>query len=170
MFTGELVVSIDAWAEGLRKTWGDRKIQRLERMVPDVVAGIELVLMAVRVGREEREERERSWAGLQSRRLMAKARAEREEKRTEYLGRILRMKKEAEEIRSWLDSLAREDRPAADTDIERMIAWTRERLAHLELESSLGAVVAGLEDKTLFPEPDDLHDPLGEPPPQSRWW
>jgi hypothetical protein len=170
VFTGELIVSIDAWAEGLRKTWGDVKIQRVERMLPDMVAGIELVLTAERVRREEREERERRWAELQSRRLMAKARAEREEKRTEYLGRILRMKKEAEEIRSWLDSLAREDRPAANTDIERMIAWTRERLAHLELKSSLGAVVAALEGKTLFPEPDDLHDPLGEPPPQSRWW
>lgn len=169
MSTGELVVAIDAWADGLRKTWGDGKTQRLETMVPDIVVGIELVLAAVRVRREEREERERLWAELQRRRHMAKARADREEKRTQYLSRLLRMRKEADEIRGWLSSLNHENPPAADTSLGRMIAWTRERLVRLDQETSLGAVVAGLDGKSLFPDPDDLHDPLGDPPAANGW-
>lgn len=169
VFTGDLVVTIDAWADGLRKTWGDGKTQRLETMVPNIVAGIELVLAAVRTRREEREERERRWAELQRRRLLAKARAEREEKRTEYLNRILAMRQEADEIRRWLNSLSREEADAGHADLERMIAWTRERLVRLEHETSLGSVVAGLDGKSLFPDHDDLHDPLGEPPPHPEW-
>ncbi len=73
-WTGELVFSIDVWADGLRKTWGDGKIQRIERLVPDIVAGIELVLEFIRVRREEREDRERKWQELQRRRKLAHAR------------------------------------------------------------------------------------------------
>lgn len=84
-WTGELVFSIDAWADGLRKTWGDGKTQRVERMVPEIVAGIELILETIRVRREEREERERQWKILQHRRQLAQARLKREETRLSRL-------------------------------------------------------------------------------------
>ena len=59
------------------------------RLVSDIVAGIELVLEAVRVRREESEERERQWKELQRRRRLAKARKEREERRLSHLQRIV---------------------------------------------------------------------------------
>ena len=105
-WTGELVFAIDTWADGLRKTWGDGKTQRVERMVPDIVAGIDLVLEFIRVRREEREDRERKWRELQRRRKLAHARNEREEKRLAHLQHIVELRREAREIREWLVSLA----------------------------------------------------------------
>lgn len=103
-WTGELVFSIDAWADDLRKTWGDGKTQRVERMVPEIVAGIE----TIRVRREEREERERQWKILQHRRQLAQARLKREETQLSHLRQIIELRREAREIREWISGLPQE--------------------------------------------------------------
>ena len=118
-WTGELVFSIDAWADDLRKTWGDGKTQRVERMVPEIVAGIE----TIRVRREEREERERQWKILQHRRQLAQARLKREETRLSHLRQIIELRREAREIREWISGLPQEAGLAVDSDLGRMLQW-----------------------------------------------
>ena len=122
-WTGELVFAIDVRADGLRKTWGDGKIQRIERMVADIVAGIELILEFIRVRREKREDREQKWQGLQRRRKLANARKEREEKRLAHLRHIVDLRREARDIRDWLSSLPSEASPTEDNDLGRMMIW-----------------------------------------------
>lgn len=168
-WTGELVFSIDTWADGLRKTWGDGKTQRVERMVPDIVAGIELVLEAIRVRREESEERERRWQELQRRRKLAHARKEREEKRLAHLQSIVELRREAREIRDWLASLPGDAKPSEDSDLGRMLIWVGERLAEIDRQTGMDAARSFAGTSDLFPEVDALHDPLGDPPPGSGW-
>lgn len=122
-WTGELVFAIDVRADGLRKTWGDGKIQRIQRMVADIVAGIELILEFIRVRREKREDREQKWQGLQRRRKLANARKEREEKRLAHLRHIVDLRREARDIRDWLSSLPSEASPTEDNDLGRMMIW-----------------------------------------------
>lgn len=168
-WTGELVFSIDCWAGSLRKTWGDGKTQRVERMVSDIVAGIELVLEAIRVRREESEERERQWKDLQRRRELAKARKEREERRFSHLQRIVELRREAREIRDWLAELSGVTQPSEHSELGRMLLWVRDRLAEIERQTGLDAARAVAGETNLFPEVDELHDPLGDPPTGYGW-
>lgn len=168
-WTGELVFSIDGWADGLRKTWGDGKTQRVERMISDIVAGIELVLEAIRVRREESEERERQWKELQRRRGLAKARKEREERRLSHLQRIVELRREAREIRDWLAELSEVTQRSEDSDLARMLLWVRDRLTEIERQTGSDAARAVAGEANLFPEIDELHDPLGEPPTGYGW-
>jgi hypothetical protein len=57
--TGDLVMQIQGWGDGVRRTWADGRTQRLDRMVEDVATGLEAILAARRLQRKEREERER---------------------------------------------------------------------------------------------------------------
>tara|TARA_R110000868_G_scaffold411283_2_gene702784 strand:+ start:65003 stop:66259 length:1257 start_codon:yes stop_codon:yes gene_type:complete len=169
-WTAQLVFSIDAWADGLRKTWGDGKTQRVERMVPDIVAGIELVLETVRVRREESEERERRWQELQRRRKLAHARKEREEKRLVHLDRIVKLRREAREIRDWLASLPDDAKPSEDNDLGRMLIWVGQRLGEIDRQTGIEAARSFAGTGDLFPEIDELQDPLGDPPERNGWY
>lgn len=168
-WTGELVFAMDVWADGLRKTWGDGKIQRIERLVPDIVAGIELVLEFIRVRREEREDRERKWQELQRRRKLAQARKEREEKRLAHLRHIIDLRREARDIRDWLASLPPETNPTEESDLGRMITWVGRRLADIDRQTGIEAAQSFAGTNDLFPQADELHDPEGDPLPGSVW-
>ncbi|AEM40075.1 hypothetical protein [Ketogulonicigenium vulgare] len=168
-WTGELVFSIDAWADGLRKTWGDGKTQRVERMVPEIVAGIELILETIRVRREEREERERQWKILQHRRQLAQARLKREETRLSHLRQIIELRREAREIREWISGLPQEASLSGDSDLGRMLQWVDSRLAELDRQTGLDAAKSFAAEGDLFPAVDELEDPLGDPPVSSGW-
>ncbi|THD71152.1 hypothetical protein E7681_18455 [Thalassobius vesicularis] len=169
-WTGQLVFSIDARADGLRKTWGDGKTQRVERMVPDIVAGIELVLESVRVRREDSEERERRWQELHRRRKLAHARKEREEKRLAHLERIVELRREAREIRDWLASLPDDAKPSEDSDLGRMLIWVDQRLGEIDRQTGIVAARSITGTGDLFPEIDELQDPLGDPPERNGWY
>jgi hypothetical protein len=49
------------------------------------------------------------------------------------------------------------------------MAWVRERLGALEEALLPGAIAADLDANRLFPEIDDLADPLGEPEEDDEW-
>jgi len=52
-----------------------------------------------------------------------------------------------------------------------MLIWARERLAHLERRTTVDAAAVELKGKSLFPEVDELYDPLGDPPePKCYYW
>jgi hypothetical protein len=45
-----------------------------------------------------------------------------------------------------------------------MIHWARARLASLEEGTTVNAAAVRFDGKALFPEVDELHDPMGDPP------
>lgn len=163
-WTGQLVFAVDLyWAEGLRKTWADGKTQRVEAMLPAVVDGVTLILEALRERREKQEEQERQWKILQHRRHLARARQDREEKRLTHLHQIIELRREARDIREWLASLPPDAlTPSSGTDLGRMLQWVEARLAEIERKTGIEAA-ASFAGPELFPEVDDLWDPLGDP-------
>lgn len=163
-WTGDLVLTADVWANEARKTWSDGKRQRLESMIPDVSSGFVLILDVLALRREERAREEISRAQMAERQRLARARRDREEKRRAALSEIISLRKEALEIREWIQSLPADHGGEDSTEFQRMMIWARERLVDLEARSGYEAAQKFAVTEGLFPETDPLHDPLGEPP------
>jgi hypothetical protein len=170
IYTGQLAFAVDGWARGLRKTWADGRTQSVESMFEDIITGLKVLLANEKTERERREEEERRRVEFARRRDLAKKRKEREEKRIAYLRELVQLRREAADIRSWLASLP--DTAAASTanDLARMVGWATARLADLEARTTVDAAAVQLEGKALFPEIDELHDPLGDPQEGRYYW
>lgn len=169
--TGKLVFSIDCWTRGLRKNWADGKTQTIEKILEDIVAGIKATLASKKSERERWEEDARIRAEMARRRDLSKKRKEREEQRASYLSRLLQRRREAAELREWLSSLPIHTGAEESGEAKRMRIWVEERLADIEAQINLHKAINGPDGRSLFPETDDLHDPLGEPPePQGYLW
>lgn len=170
IYTGQLAFVIDGWARGLRKTWADGRTQSVESMFENIVSGLKIILANEKTERERREEDERQRAELARRRDLAKKRKEREEKRIAYLRELVQLQREAADIESWLASLPQIAGSDTTNDLGRMIQWATARLADLEARTTIDAAAVQLEGKALFPEIDELHDPLGDPPEPKYYW
>lgn len=170
VYTGQLAFIIEGWARGLRKTWADGRTQSVESMFENIVSGLKIVLANEKIERERREEDERQHAELARRRDLARKRKEREEKRVTHLRELMQLQREAANIMGWLASLPETATADIASDLGRMIQWATARLADLEARTTIDAAAAQLEGKALFPEIDELHDPLGDPPESKYYW
>lgn len=164
IYTGQLALVIDGWHQGLRKTWADGKTQRIDTMLENVVTGLKAVVASDQEERERREERERQWAELSRRRDLAKKRKEREEARIAHLRELVQLQREAADIKEWLGSLPPEAVADNATELGRMVVWAQARLTALQAKTTVDGAAVKLEGKALFPDVDELHDPLGDPP------
>lgn len=171
VWTGKLSIQIEGYSDGVRRTWADGRTQRLDDLVPSVVDGITVLLAARKAAREEREERDRRYAELQRRHGLARARANREEACSAFANEIVNLTREAETLRAWLAHGHLTQTSSTDGQVARFRAWMENRLRAIEGRLDLAAVERVLAEKKLFPslEQDELHDPLGEPPPM-RWY
>ena len=116
---------------------------------------------------------------LARRRALAAARLTRENERTELLRKLVRMEREAEQLRGWIaqrqaDQLRgwtahRQAEVSTSPEIQRMLDWAKAELAGLEAFLDPLKLSQLLIARNLFPEVDELVDPLGEPPPRSQW-
>lgn len=127
-------------------------------------------IVASRLRREARERDEAERMELARRRDLAKARRERERKA--LLGKLMRTERQAAQLRDWI---ARHEENVVqgvgpDADLSRMFGWARDRLATLEAVLEPVKLTEELRTRRLFPEIDEFHDPLGEPPLERRWW
>lgn len=169
--TGAFVFEIEGYDPGIRRSWADGKTQTVETLVNSIVDGVETILVFRRAERQRREEQERKWNELCRRRDLAKRRIERERQRLGYWRKIARTQREIDVLRRWLTQSLIEAGPPAAPNVCRMIDWTKMRLAALEQSVAVNAVDRILANGNLFPEVDDLIDPLGAPPrePQYYW-
>lgn len=133
-------------------------------MFEAILAGLRVVLAYEKSERERREQEARERAELARRRDIAEKRKEREGQRIAYLRELVQLQREAAGIKSWLASLPECAVADSSTQLGRMLLWAKERLSDLEARTSIEAAAFKLEGKTLFPEVDQLHDPLGDPP------
>ncbi|MFC0219428.1 hypothetical protein ACFFJ7_13600 [Pseudochelatococcus lubricantis] len=170
IYTGQLAFVVDSWTHGLRKSWTDGKTQSVESMFENIVSGLKVILSNNKSERERREEQERQRAELARRHALAKKRKEREEKRIAYLRELMQLQREASDIRSWLASLPETATADSASDLGRMVQWATGRLADLEALTTVEAAAVQLEGNALFPEIDELHDPMGEPPERKYYW
>ena len=170
IYTGDFVFQVEGYSDGVRRKWADGKTQTVERLLDDIVVGIIALLAARKQGREEREARHREWQEMERRRALARRRSEREEKRLTYIRSILDLSNEADRLRNWLHRSEIKNAGEVGDDFVRLITWARARLATLEATIDPQHLSDDLKTKKLFPETDDLADPLGEPPGHSSYW
>ncbi|WP_054311152.1 hypothetical protein [Mesorhizobium sp. 1M-11] len=104
-------------------------------------------------------------ATLKHRRLLAARRVERERLRMELLSSCLNSLNRAAELRAWIQWVG--DRDRAEPTVQRMLAWAKSQASILEAQAAVEVDQTRFGD--LFPEADDLHDPLGDPAPKHAW-
>lgn len=168
IYEGKLSLKIDCWGEGIRKSWTDGSMQSLERMIDILAEGLNLALVAERVKREEQQQRAARAADLERRRGLARKRKEREKHRIDHVRRMVALRKEADETEAWLNSTKVEPNHAASST--RMRAWVARRLVDLRDQVQTLTSTVTVDGIELFPEVDDLEDPLGDPPEETRYW
>ncbi len=104
-------------------------------------------------------------ATLQRRRFLALRRIERDLHRTELLDTCLASLNRAAELRQWI--LWMRDKGRVEPTVQRLLAWAEGQALALETKAAVEMDRTALDD--LFPEIDDLHDPLGDPGPKHAW-
>jgi hypothetical protein len=106
---------------------------------------------------------------LARRRRLATERARRTEARREIMQKVLKADAEADGYRrliAWLEAARPE---AGGSDLEGMLQWARAQVAICETVLDPANVAAAVRQQALFPDPDPLDDPMGEPPPHRPW-
>jgi hypothetical protein len=104
---------------------------------------------------------------LARRRALAASRLTRDNERTELLRKLVRMEREAEQLRCWIAH--RQAELSASPEVPRMVDWAKAELAGLEAFLDPLKLSQLLITRNLFPEVDELVDPLGEPPTRDQW-
>jgi hypothetical protein len=170
VYTGEFVLQIEGHSDGVRRKWADGKTQTVERLLDDIVVGINALLAVRKQQREKNEAWQREWKEEERRRGLAKQRSEREERRLTYIRSIFELNDEADRLRDWLDRDEIKDASDVGDDFARLVAWAQARLSALEATTHPRNLDEDLKAKKLFPETDDLTDPLGDPADQSDYW
>jgi hypothetical protein len=107
-------------------------------------------------------------AELNRRRALASSRSERESERGALLTQLIETARQTGQLRDWIVD---QQRAAFELSPEykRMLNWARIQLAELEAKINPARVTDTLREHNLFPEIDELTDPLGDPPPLRPW-
>lgn len=168
--TGQLGVRVFGWGDRIRRSWNDGKTQTLETLFDEFVDGLEAHIVAKRLRREERERAEAEYRELERRRSLAKERRDRENERNRLLNRLMRAKRQVTQLKEWLATYEHVGTLSGDAALNRMFEWARARLAALEASLEPTKLVEELAAMNLFPEIDELHDPLGDPPAERDDW
>lgn len=106
---------------------------------------------------------------LTRRRQLANARQERESERRALLVKLVRTEQRAGQLRDWIEAHEVSDVAEPNPELTRMLDWARAQLDAMNLAVAPTRVSEWLRDRNLFPEVDELGDPLGDPPPRQPW-
>ncbi len=169
LYSGKLAFEINNWAAGARKKWSDGKQQTFETMLQDIAEGIIFHLAHEKARREEKQDEDRRRAHLAHRRDLHARRQDREAKRVSFLADLAEYQREASQLKAVIESAMKLSAPLP-AEYERMLDWAKGRLAHLEAQNNTANLTARITSEQLFPEPDGLFDPEGDPPPKRGYW
>jgi hypothetical protein len=106
---------------------------------------------------------------LERRQRMAIDRRRRESDRLSLLAKLVDGKHRADELRNWIDAFVPVAAEGSHPELQRMLSWAQARLAELEAFLEAHQVTALIHERDLFPEIDQLNDPLREPLPRRIW-
>ena len=168
--TGQFGLRVFGWGDGLRRSWNDGKTQTLESMLDDIVDGFEAYIVTERLRREKQERAEAERRELERRRGLAKARRDRDNERKRLLNRLILTTRQAAQLKDLIGTYKQAGMLNTNGDLDRMVDWARSQLSALEASLRPDNLVKELDAQKLFPEVDELVDPLGEPPPERHWY
>jgi hypothetical protein len=106
---------------------------------------------------------------LERRRTLSRLRSTRELERKKLLTGLLRAERRALQLRQWISRIASSEEIPENSDLGRLLIWTRTELWNLEKGIHPSSIADALRQLNLFPEHDELYDPLGDPPQQRPW-
>lgn len=165
---GRLTLEINGWAKGVGKNWSDTDTRKIEQSLPKIIESFRINFVAERDREEERRREEEHRARMARRREMSSLRAKRETDRLEFLRWIADARREVDDLRATISAVPQEGN--LPSEYERMIDWAKIRLTRLEAETAVEKIQAILVEKMLYPDPDNLFDPEGDPPPKTNYW
>ncbi|WP_139210444.1 hypothetical protein [Phyllobacterium sp. OV277] len=168
VYVGRLAFRIFGNAEGIRKNWVDEDDKKIEDCVDAIVKSYRINLTVQKEHDDRKREEARIRQHMAHRRGLAEQRKKREELRLEFLTSVARTRHEVHELKQTIGAIP--DTDAGAPDYSRMIKWAMERLSALEKQTAVERLQESLVEKDLFPEPDNLADPEGEPPPKQNYW
>jgi hypothetical protein len=106
---------------------------------------------------------------LERRRRLARRRQAREFERKKFLAGLLRAEHRAVQLRQSIARIENGNERLTHSDLGRFLDWTRNELLNVEKSIHPSGIAQALRQSGLFPEGDQLNDPLGDPPPQRPW-
>ena len=165
---GRLDFKIYGDAKGTKSNWIDTDDHKVEDSIAQI---IDSILIHHVIGKELEIQRKADQARrvhLAHRRELADLRAKREVKRLEFLRWIAEGRNEVDSLRATIAAVPQQGDVAAD--YHRMLEWAEKRLAALEDRTSVESIQSSLIEQNLYPMPDDLFDPEGDPPPKQNYW
>jgi hypothetical protein len=158
--TGELSIEIEnQYLTGYRRSWKDRKRQRLEDLIEDISVAILAYAAGLKLRREERERENRNWERRCRVRARADKRRNRENERSKILDELVGISTEAAKLCAWLAEAGGWPQPDQPNEFSRFVAWARARLDYLEHAVGPEGIAETLRSRALFPETDPLVDP-----------
>ncbi|UXM96043.1 hypothetical protein N5853_05335 [Bartonella sp. HY329] len=87
----------------------------------------------------------------------------REDDRLAYLLEFKQLDGKLKEMRLWVDILKQKNQNAHDRNLPCMIEWAEKYIFEQEANLSIENISEKISSKDLFPEIDNLYDPLGDP-------
>lgn len=151
--SGRLAIVIHANSySGLRRTYSDGKMQALERMLPDILAGFVGHAAYISERRRESDERERRHREAEARRQREEAFKSREKRRMEFVDAIHEQLTQRDKLTTVLSHLAAREDAAR---VSAMTTWVRQRLKQIDaLISPHFLDISARSSKVDFAEPD----------------
>jgi hypothetical protein len=102
-----LMIHTSMWpTHSLRKKWSDAKIQRVEKLIPDFVAGLMRTAIVLRRDEEEKKRRELEQQQRERERAELRKQIEAEEAKVAQLGQWAKGWEEAERLRRFISAYA----------------------------------------------------------------
>lgn len=168
VYVGRLAFQIFGNAEGIRKNWIDSDAKPIEHCVGAIVESYRVNLIVQKERDDKNREDARRRANLAHRRDLAEKRKAREQCRHEFLTSLAQARAEVADLKLTVSAIPLSE--ALPPEYKRMIAWAEDRLAALEAQTSIEYLQKSLVEQNLYPDPDDLFDPEGDPPPKKNYW
>ncbi|WP_440639798.1 hypothetical protein ACSHT2_00155 [Bradyrhizobium sp. PUT101] len=129
-----IVIHANSWS-GLRRTWSDGKTQKVEAMLPEIIAGLVEHGALLRERRRATEESERKRLEAEARRKREEAFNSREKRRLGFVDAVHEQLLERSKLSAVLAHL---DQPAIDgkNPAENILAWIRRRIQQIDALTS----------------------------------
>ncbi len=105
---------------------------------------------------------------LAGRRRLAAARQARDTERNALLQKIIETERKALALRGWIAQWEMKGE-ATSPEMRRLMTWAKEALLGMERFLLPTELTRRLKTRDLFPDVDDLADPMGDPPPLRPW-
>lgn len=165
---GRLSFGIWTYSKGARAEWADTEKHQIEEAVPKMVDSILVGHVVGKAAQEQRAVEAARRAHIARRRELAALRAKRERGRHDFLESLTSMRREIADLRETMSLMpVPDDMPP---EYRQMMGWTKSRLSDLEAQTTIERIQSSLVELQLFPVPDNLHDPEGDPPPKQNFW